>query len=78
MRNTLIFLILPCFFHVLLASPVPGNGISRLIAGADVSRPRSEGCTPEQEREITEAVHHAVAYVKDSLESVTDIHSEYH
>ncbi len=78
MRITLIFLILPCFIHVLLASPVPGNGISRPIAGADVSRPRSEGCTKDQEKEITEAVHHAVTYVKDSLGLVVDIHSEYH
>jgi len=68
MRITLILFILPCFFNVLLASPVPGNGISRHIVGGGVSGPKFEGCTPKQEGEITEAVHHAVAYVKDSLE----------
>ena len=74
MRITLILFILPCFFNVLLASPLPGwslplrlHDILRHIVGP----PKGfEGCTPEQEKAITEAEPHAVAYVKDSLRLV--------
>ena len=78
MRITLILLILPCFFNVLLASPLPGNGMSRLI-GWGVNPPKNfEGCTPNEEKVITEALPHAVAYVEDSLQLVAGIHPEYH
>jgi len=77
-----ITFILFSFFNVLLASPLPGHDSLPLrrrlhdIANADVlphnpvtlPPQKFEGCTGDQEKGITEAVRHAVAYVNDSLD----------
>src|SRR6266576_3534239 len=91
MRITLIPFILPCFFNVLLASPLPEHDslplrrrlhdISGLIARADVSpvtlpSQKFKGFTKDQEKDVAEAVHHAITHVlKDCLELVADINS---
>ena len=71
MRITIIFLLLPCFFNVLLASPLPGwglpQGVHDILKHIVGPPKRFEGCTPEQEKAITEAERHAIVYVKDSL-----------